>query len=142
MVSEKRPDAFVCNVATAGVFVHANGKMLYLQNSEKPFEDYKWAIPGGKREGAETLKTCAARELLEETKIVGVPQEIGKLYIAKPHFSFTFHIFELFLDEIPEVTLSKEHQAYGWFSPDELLNIDLISGGEEVLQWYLNFSKG
>ena len=139
IVSPTKPENISFNVSGAGVFVHAKGKLLYLQNSEKPFEDYKWAIPGGKLEMGETVESCASRELMEETTIVGTPNQIGTLYVSKPHFAFVFHLFELFLDEIPEITLSKEHKAYGWFKFDELEKIDLISGGMEVLQWYQNF---
>lgn len=41
-------------------------KVLLIQRKKSPFQGY-WAFPGGFVEMNETLETCAARELKEET---------------------------------------------------------------------------
>ena len=140
-VFETKPDAFECQVATAGVFVWAEDRLLYLQNGKKRYEGFEWAIPGGKQEKGETIERCARRELLEETAIDIQPVHLDTLYIVKPYFSFTFHIFESHLETIEPVALSEEHNAYAWCTPEEALELPLVSGGKEVLEWYLNFSK-
>ena len=45
--------------------------VLLIQRANDPYQGY-WALPGGFMEIDETLETCAARELMEETHLSGI----------------------------------------------------------------------
>ena len=55
--------------------VWRNDKVLVVQRSKPPFEGL-WSLPGGHVEWGESLRTAAARELMEET---GVEAELAVL---------------------------------------------------------------
>jgi 8-oxo-dGTP pyrophosphatase MutT (NUDIX family) len=69
--------------------------------------DWAWVPPGGGREPGEEIAACAARELVEETGIVGIPApvEVDDVGVA---------VFRLVVPWGTPVRLSDEHSAYEW----------------------------
>jgi len=49
-------------------------RVLFIKRGHDPFEGM-WALPGGFVEPDETVEEAAARELMEETSLAGVPVE-------------------------------------------------------------------
>jgi 8-oxo-dGTP diphosphatase len=61
--------------------VVARGGRLLLVRHQKPDRDPYWVLPGGRLEPGETIPTCAAREVDEET---GLRAEFsGVLYVGE-----------------------------------------------------------
>ena len=56
-------------IITTMVYCVRNDEVLLVRRSKDPFKGH-WTAPGGKREPGESLRECAARELLEETGLV------------------------------------------------------------------------
>lgn len=107
---------------------NSNDKILLVRNPGKDF----WYIPGGGLEEGEDIKTCAIREMKEET---GLNIDLGKLMYAQElhdektgtiHSEFIFlaklkpgELFdELYKDEDPDGIAEAK-----WFSKDDLKNV-------------------
>lgn len=61
----------------AQVVVIEDGQILMVKRATAPMEGF-WALPGGYLDWDESLEECAARELLEETGVVGIkPKLVG-----------------------------------------------------------------
>jgi 8-oxo-dGTP diphosphatase len=134
------PDDFESVVEVAAIYVHLNNKILLLQRSES--EQGCWGVPAGKLELHETAEQAAKRELFEETGIVADNfLSLGKLYMRKPDIDYIYHSFCLNLTQLPEITLSKEHQEYTWVSEIEAYNLNLMAGGKQALEAYFEGIK-
>src|SRR3989339_1645329 len=111
-VYEQKPEDFFLQVETVACYLEVGGLLLLLENSLEKSESGTFGVPAGKLELGETLEEGAKRELWEETGITAPLVFLGTLYIRKPGFSYSYHLFKALLDEIPEVNLSSEHKAY------------------------------
>lgn len=101
-------------VMSVKAVLHRNSKVLLLKNKKG------WDLPGGHvREGENNLDALM-REVFEETglNISGV-QNMNFQFGRKHFFSGQF------LSD--DVTLSEEHSEYGFFSLEEIQNLDNIS---------------
>jgi len=65
-------------------FILKDNEVLLLKKSKGLFGQGKWNAPGGKILPTEEPKTCAIREVFEETGlIIGNTEEVGLLYFHK-----------------------------------------------------------
>ena len=60
-------DPEIPRVGVGAIVVH-EGRILLVKRAGEPGRGL-WAIPGGRLKPGETLKECAAREILEETGV-------------------------------------------------------------------------
>lgn len=136
-VFDKQPEGFTAQVEVSACYVEVAGKVLLLQNSSEKDEPGKWGLPAGKREGSECAKSCALRELFEETGIqidsISKLQPLVALYYRKPAIDYVFHIFKLELNAVPNLFLSYEHQGFVWAGDKEIETLSLMSGAKEAL---------
>lgn len=139
-VFEKRPHGFQACVEIASCFVEVGGKLLLLERGPMQEEVGAWGVPAGKMEENETPQQAAFRELMEETGIqVEASTEflsLGSLFIRKPEIEYVFHLFRIELERIPLIRLSREHQAFRWMERESLLQVPLMLGAKEVLDYY------
>jgi 8-oxo-dGTP diphosphatase len=102
----------------AAVMVNHQGA-YFLQQRTKGDHAGKWELPGGKKEGNETLWACLARELREE---LGADVMVGKrLHIAKIEDKWEVHFFQVFL--YGKLT-PQEGQQVAWVFPDDIMRDD------------------
>jgi 8-oxo-dGTP pyrophosphatase MutT (NUDIX family) len=139
-VHEKEPTGFTPQVQVVACYIEIEGKSLWLQSGLGKSAFGKWGVPAGKLEKGETLEQAALRELFEETGISlqdpSQMQHIHTLYVRTPETDFTYHVFKVDLEQIPEVCLSDEHQSYKWASLQDLEKMPLIDGAREALAFY------
>lgn len=108
-----------------GAMVIRDGKILLVKRGVEPNKG-RWAIPGGMLKLGETMRECAAREILEET---GVTVAVGEcVYVfdlierddaGKIKFHFVVVDFAaLYVSGEPKG--ADDADEAGWFAPEEL----------------------
>ncbi len=140
-VSELPPENFRPNCEVAACYVEIDGKILLMERSLIESEGKTWGVPAGKIEAGEKPLDGALRELFEETGIVVSASQVlkvGKLYIQKPKRGYVYHMFQVHLNDMPEVSLSDEHTRYVWADRDERDRLPLIGGAKETINYYTN----
>lgn len=116
----------------AAVISH-EGKILCMQRGKTKFDytSYKWEFPGGKIELSETPEDALRREIHEEMDMeIEVGRHIITVEHAYPDFSITMQCF-LCTTGSKEFTM-REHHAFKWLLPDELLGLDWAGADVEV----------
>ncbi|MBQ2666351.1 NUDIX domain-containing protein [Methanobrevibacter sp.] len=111
-----------------------NGKYLLLKIRSKSAHDAgRWEIPGGKVKKCEYFDNALKREYLEET---GLEVDVDSLMnvVRKDYTACktneevkSIQLIMKVTCQSDEVTISEEHDDYGWFSWDEVE--DMISKG-------------
>ena len=104
-----------------------NGKILLLKIRSRSSHDAgRWEIPGGKVKKCEFFDEALKREYLEETglevDVVSLNNVIRRDYTACKT-SEEVKSIQLIMKvtcESDEVTISEEHDDYGWFTLDEI----------------------
>jgi 8-oxo-dGTP diphosphatase len=107
-------------------------RILAAQRSALMELPFKWEFPGGKLEDIETEENCILREINEELNIqvqlISRMQEVNYQYPDKNILLVPFVARYLSGD----ITLA-EHTKYGWFTKNELLNLDFAPADIPVL---------
>ena len=117
--------------------------LLRRSNDDRIYPGIWQLVTGTMKEG-ETAVNAAIRELAEESGL-----KPGRLWVA-PHVSTfyvadddTVHLSPLFAVEVSgsdHLQLSKEHQAFGWYSYEEAQGMLVWPGqrrGLEIVQQYI-----
>ena len=95
----KRPNVPHHDVAT-GVLFDRQGRLLIQRRSEESMLGGLWELPGGKREGDESIEDACRRELREELGIdVEVGELVDKVNHAYTHFKITMYAFRCCIRE-------------------------------------------
>ena len=112
---------------TARGICEYNGKILLLKLRSKSAHDAgKWEIPGGKVKKCEYFDEALKREYLEET---GLEVDVKSLYnvVRKDYTACktseevkSIQLIMKVTCKSDEVTISEEHDDYGWFSLQEI----------------------
>ncbi|KAF3362789.1 putative Nudix hydrolase yvcI [Chlamydiales bacterium STE3] len=141
-IFEQKPLNFEPQVEVSAAYIKAQDKYLFMQLSQAKVEYNKWGVPAGKCEPFEKAEEGLKRELYEETGIklseMMALKALGALYIEKPNFRYTYHLFEISCDKIPDVQISEEHISFKWVSEEEVKDLDLMCCAREGFEAYLN----
>lgn len=116
-------------LAAKGICEH-NGKILLLKIRSKSSHDAGlWEIPGGKVKKGEFFDDALKREYKEET---GLDIEVKSLYnVIQRNYTACktneeIRSIQLIMNvssTSDEVTISEEHDDYGWFDIDEVIKM-------------------
>ncbi len=99
------------------IFNEKNEVLLLKRSDDDDWEPGKWSLPGGKREGNETLKQNIVRETMEESGLTIFPDKIRYLpEISKKlnHVFFTTNKFS------GKIKLDHENSAAKWIKPEQI----------------------
>ena len=115
------------SVGVGAIVIH-EGKILLVKRGVDPGKGL-WAIPGGTLRLGETLRECAAREILEETGItiavgecVYVFDLIERDEIGKIKFHFVVADFAaIYVSGEPKA--GDDADGAGWFTPEDLVDL-------------------
>lgn len=123
-----------------------NGKILLLKIRSRSTHDAGlWEFPGGKVKKGEFFDAALKREFLEET---GLEVNVDSLYnvIQRDYTACKTNqkikSIQLIMNvtcDSGEVVISEEHDDYGWFSKDEILQ--MIDDGQLAIAAERAFKK-
>jgi 8-oxo-dGTP diphosphatase len=123
------------NIEVVAAIIVKDGKILAVQKGKAKFDyvSYKWEFPGGKVESGESLEQAIIREILEELKIIIVPQQLlVTVEHAYPDFYLTMHCFVCDYGS-GEIVLT-EHVALKFLDTNTLNNLDWAAADLPVVE--------
>ena len=119
-------------------FIQRGDRVLMLQRGRKDAQYKLWGIPGGKREGDETLLEALCRELKEEIGVAFTEEQVIYLASAISKTStdgiYGLHLYHAkFPDGLsePKIDLA-EHLAYQWVTLKEFKQVQLLHAQKEA----------
>jgi 8-oxo-dGTP pyrophosphatase MutT (NUDIX family) len=118
----------MADVVAAGILIRApSGKVLLLRRAKGEDHAGEWSIPGGKLKEGEDCATAAIRETYEETGWHA--GSAGKFHTrrVRDHVDYTTFLKDVDHEFSPPRLLEREHDAWGWFDPQELTSEETSS---------------
>ncbi|WP_316820966.1 (deoxy)nucleoside triphosphate pyrophosphohydrolase [Pedobacter gandavensis] len=119
------------------IIINEEGLVLVTQRSATMSMPLKMEFPGGKIEPGERPEACLIREIKEELdltiEIIAKGQEVIHDYPA-----FSISLLPFVCRIVEGSLLLKEHAAYAWMEPSDLLNCDWAEADIPVVHQYLN----
>jgi 8-oxo-dGTP pyrophosphatase MutT (NUDIX family) len=113
---------------SATVAIVSNNKLLILRRGPTaPWKPGCYCLPGGKKEGNESLIECAIRELSEETGIYIVDSSYLIPHTVTYQSKYSKIIFVTKMLD-PPVALNWEHDHYAWISKEQTFSYPLVPG--------------
>jgi len=123
------------------IIVNEENKILLLKRSDYPDQwmPSKWALVGGAVDVNEKPEEAIKREIIEETGLE--IDEIMNTFTIKKNVddSIEFVYVCKYSGDSSEIDLNEEHSGYGWFSIDEIKELDTVPHIMEYLT--LSFKK-
>lgn len=118
---------------SCAIIADQNGKILVTQRSASMSLPLKWEFPGGKVELGETAAESLIREMKEELELrIEIIQQLS----PNTH-QYGSKVIRLipFICRITDGVISlKEHIAYQWLNPNELLDLDWAEADVAVVE--------
>lgn len=132
-------------IVAGGVLMHDERFLLLKRHPEKSY-GLHWNLPAGKVELGEDPKVGAQREIHEETGIYISLDNLEPLhifYIKRDKAFIQLHIYKANFQERPKINLKLDENTEAlWTSHEEALNLQLLSGGHEIIDFCIkNFKK-
>jgi 8-oxo-dGTP pyrophosphatase MutT (NUDIX family) len=106
-------------------------RLLLCQRPEGKRHGGLWEFPGGKVLEGESFADAARREMIEELGVHArsVRRELGRF--QDEGSEFLIHFLQVEIDAEP---IAYEHQALGWFLPEEARQLALAPADREFLE--------
>jgi 8-oxo-dGTP diphosphatase len=132
MKNQKKPVMVVI-----GIIKKENQYLLTKRRSPKS-EFNKWQFPGGGLEFCERIEAAVKRELKEETgvdaKIIKRLDRVFEIIREKDNFHGVFFVYLCeMIDENQKIKINSEASEYGWFTKEEILQLDSLEGTKEMI---------
>lgn len=122
-----------------GVIKKNNHFLLTKRQSPKK-EWNKWQFPGGELKFNEPLEKGVKRELKEElgvaVKVIKFIPKVFEIRRKKDFFHGLFFVFLCYLlNNSQKIVLNSEASEFGWFTKEEILNLDSLEGTKEIINF-------
>ena len=105
-------------ITAAGILIRSkSGEVLFLRRAEGGDHAGTWCIPGGKRDGDETIEECAEREAREEIGPAPYSNPVEFARRIRDDVDFTTYLATAPSTFTP--TLSDEHTGFCWALPSQ-----------------------
>jgi 8-oxo-dGTP diphosphatase len=126
-----------------GLVEDADGRLLLVKRGQEPAKGC-WSVPGGRVEPGESDLEATAREVLEETGLrVRVGRLAGTVERDAPGggvYLINDYVCEVYADDgvdgAVDVRAGDDADDAGWFTPDEVRELDTSPGLVEALtEW-------
>lgn len=143
MIYKTKPNDFKLKFEIVSCFFEFDNKILLLKRDPNKSQGGKWGVPAGKINPNEGLLAALVREVFEETGNIISEKEFifYKTIYVKHDYDFAYHMFNLKLDNKPEVKLStREHDEYIWISLKDVLKLNLVDDLDKCIEMFY-FSK-
>lgn len=119
---------------SAIIYHDAGEKVLLTQRTDNG----RWCLPGGRLDSGESVEECCVREVLEETGLIVEVKKMVGVY-SNPHMLIEYtdnsvQILGLCFEAVVtggDLRLSDETTAYGYFSLEEMENMDVMENHHE-----------
>lgn len=109
-------------IRVVAAVVERDGRLLLCRRPAGKRHAGLWEFPGGKLHPGETVEDAVRRELAEELGVEVLA--VGERLLAVPDPGSAF-LVELYPVKISGEPQALEHEALGWFKPEELADLDL-----------------
>lgn len=112
---------------------NSEGKFLLLQVNPAELKNYSgeayWDLPGGRIQRGSTIPETLEREVEEETGLIGIAtSELVattvsniRIPVADSDVGLILQIYVCDVPEVENIILSSEHQAYDWFTIEQVV---------------------
>lgn len=122
---------------TCAIIINEDNGVLVTQRSSVMQLPLKWEFPGGKVEEGETAEEALLREIKEE---LDLETEIIQALSPNCHSYGTKTICLIpFICKIRRGSIHlREHAAYLWLKPNELLNLDWAEADIPIVKAFLD----
>jgi len=137
---EERRKNVPTSIAVRAIITNGENKVLLTKRNPADYEGGKWCLPGGKPNKDEDVALAAERELREE---VGLQTALTYYKeIENPNTStgsrWVTHYFIGLSDVIPTDLQEEEISEVGYFSKDEVEQLDIAFDHKMVLTEFFN----
>jgi 8-oxo-dGTP diphosphatase len=109
-------------IRVVAAVIERDGRILLCQRPAGKRHAGLWELPGGKLLPGESVAEAARRELAEELAVEVLAVGECLLKVPDPGSAFVVEFHPVKISGDPEAL---EHEALGWFRPDELAALDL-----------------
>ncbi len=120
-------------IRVTAAILEEGGKVFIARRREGKNLAGKWEFPGGKIEQGETPEECLARELSEELEL---RVTVGSFLCRAPFTrgSLRLELLAFRVTRLGGDPVLKEHDAFAWVAPPELLSYDLADSDRRVVE--------
>lgn len=122
------------------IIINSEAKLFAARRAEGRSFAGSWEFPGGKVEDGETGAEALARELREELQLeIAIGPSLRTVSWHNKAGAFTLEAFICYHDL--EGMQATAHDDWGWFSTEELLEIELMVADLALLPYWEAYQK-